>query len=49
MTPLETRHAVRTLQAQGRTLREISHDALHFKAGGEAYDIKFPTPRWPRS
>ena len=24
MTPLETRHAVRTLQAQGRTLREIS-------------------------
>jgi hypothetical protein len=36
-------------QLNGWTLRAISRDALHFEAGSEAYDIKFPTPRWPRS
>jgi hypothetical protein len=36
-------------QLHGWTLREITRDALHFESGGDAYDIKFPTPRWPRS
>jgi hypothetical protein len=36
-------------QLSGWTLREISPDALHFESAGDAYDIKFPTPRWPRS
>jgi hypothetical protein len=36
-------------QLNGWTLREISRDALHFESAGDAYDIKFPTPRWPRS
>jgi hypothetical protein len=36
-------------QLNGWTLREIGRDAAHFEAGGESYDIKFPTPRWPRS
>ena len=33
----------------GWTLREISRDALHFESAGATYDLKFPTPRWPRS
>jgi len=32
----------------GWTLREISRDGLHFESAGAGYDIKFPTPRWPR-
>jgi hypothetical protein len=36
-------------QLNGWTLREISRDAAHFESGGDAYDLKFPTPRWPRS
>jgi hypothetical protein len=36
-------------QLNGWTLREISRDAAHFESGGETYDIKFPTPRWPRT
>jgi hypothetical protein len=36
-------------QLNGWTIREISRDALHFESAGDAYDIKFPTPRWPRS
>jgi hypothetical protein len=36
-------------QLSGWTLREISRDALRFESNGDAYDIKFPTPRWPRS
>lgn len=33
----------------GWILREISHDALHFESSDAVYDIKFPTPRWPRN
>ena len=36
-------------QLNGWTLREISRDAAHFESAGDAYDLKFPTPRWPRS
>jgi hypothetical protein len=36
-------------QLNGWTLREISRDTAHFESAGDAYDIKFPTPRWPRS
>ena len=36
-------------QLNGWTLREITRDALHFESGGNAYDLKFPTPRWPRN
>ncbi|HEX3524930.1 MAG TPA: hypothetical protein VHT52_22945 [Stellaceae bacterium] len=35
-------------QLSGWTLRQISPDALHFESGGDTFDIKFPTPRWPR-
>ena len=33
----------------GWTLREISRETLHFESGGASYDVKFPTPRWPRN
>jgi len=36
-------------QLSGWTLREISPDALHFESNSDTYDIKFPTPRWPRN
>lgn len=36
-------------QLNGWTLLEISREALHFESAGDAYDLKFPTPRWPRS
>jgi hypothetical protein len=36
-------------QLNGWTLREITRDALHFGSGDAAYDLKFPTPRWPRN
>jgi hypothetical protein len=36
-------------QLNGWTLREISRDAAYFESGDAAYDLKFPTPRWPRS
>ena len=32
-------------QLNGWTLREISRDAAHFESAGDAYDLKFPTPR----
>jgi hypothetical protein len=36
-------------QLNGWTLHEITRDALHFESGGDAYDLTFPTPRWPRT
>ena len=36
-------------QLSGWTLREIRPDALRFESGRDAYEIIFPTPRWPRS
>ena len=36
-------------QLNGWTLREITRDTAHFESGGDTYDLKFPTPRWPRS
>ena len=36
-------------QLNGWTLREITREALHFESGDAAYDLKFPTPRWPRN
>jgi len=36
-------------QLNGWTLREITRDALYFASGDAAYDLQFPTPRWPRN
>jgi hypothetical protein len=36
-------------QLNGWILREITRDALHFESGDAAYDLTFPTPRWPRN
>lgn len=36
-------------QLNGWTLREITRDTAHFESAGDTYDLKFPTPRWPRS
>ena len=36
-------------QLNGWTLREITRETAHFESSGDTYDLKFPTPRWPRS